>query len=308
MSRVTGKSWIKPRPEYYVQTGGMHENPYGVPRDEILRMILEDTPEVVAQVVFGKYVESSGLVFSGEIIQQMIDRSTARVNGNYYVDQTAVGQAKVQLERYREWLPRWYTGVDFARQTDYTVITTIDTLARPARAVYFKRLHRVPWETIYTEVGKARQLFGPHILCDSTGMAGDVILDALHSRGFCVQHQTTVVGRCLDPRTHQPLGCDPESYLPMSCVEGYSFQQGPKRQLIEHLRNTMSVGYRAEDPTAPFGWLRVPPIVQLEEELAFYAWEDKKLTTDCLMSLALAAWHGLEDPAGELSYGSVYGT
>lgn len=301
------KRWVSARPEYYVQTGGMHENPYGVPRDEILRMILENPPEIVAQVVFGKYVESSGLVFSGELVQMAIDRALPRVNGNRWLDKEAAAQAKVLLDRYGEWLPRFYTGVDFARQTDYTVITTVDTLAKPARTVYFRRLNRVPWESIYTEVGKARQLFGPHILCDSTGMAGDVVMDALENRGFCVMHQRSVVGRCLDPRTNDPLGCEPETYLPLSCCEGYSFQTGPKKQLIEHLRNVLSVGYRSDDPSAPFGWLRVPPIVQLEEELAFYAWEDKKLVTDCLMSLALAVWHGLEDPAMEASVGSVHG-
>ena len=69
------------RPEYYVQTGSMFENPHGVPHGEIVRMIVENPPEVSAQTVFGKYVESSGLVFSGELVQMLIDRSLPRVMG-----------------------------------------------------------------------------------------------------------------------------------------------------------------------------------------------------------------------------------
>lgn len=309
--------WIPHRPEYYIQTGGMHENPYGVPKDEIVRMILENPAEVVAQVVFGKYVESSGLVFTGELIQRMIDRSLPRVLGNFYCDEKARDEARVLLTSEDEFgrivfrddiFSPFHTGVDYARQTDFTVITTIDTRSRPARVVYFKRLNRVPWETIYTEVGIARMLWGANILGDSTGMGGDVVLDALHSRQFCTKHKrTSLVGsRCM--RDGEPIpGCDPEEYLLLACVEGEAFQTSNKRELVEHLRNVMGVGYDPRNPESEFGWLRTPPIVQLEEELSFYAWDDKKLVTDCLFSLALAVWSGLEDPVQDASYGSVYG-
>ena len=51
----------------------------------------------------------------------------------------------------------------------------------------------------------------------------------------------------------------------------------------------------------------IPPIAQLEEELSFYAWEDKKLQTDCVFSLALAAWAGLEDARPDPYNGSPAG-
>lgn len=296
------------RPEYYVQTGGMHENPYGVPRDEIVRMILENPAEVVAQVVFGKYVESSGLVFIGDIVQRLFDRKLGRVAGNSWIDH----EAKERAVNYGDYLndvgSPFHTGVDLARQTDYTVITTLDCSVTPARVVYWRRLNRVPWETIYREIGLARLLWGPNILCDSTGMGGDVVMDALESRFICVKHRRTVLvgSRCLD-RDGNPLGCTSHDYLPLSCASGYDFSGTTKKQLVEHVRNVLSVGYDHEQPGKEFGLIRCPPIVQLEEEMSFYAWDDKRLVTDCVFSLALAAWDGLEDPLDDPDFRSPAG-
>jgi hypothetical protein len=306
---LSGDRWIPARPEFYVQTGGMHENPFGVPRDEIIRMVLENPPEISAQVIFGKYVESSGLVFTSEIIQQLFDRSIPRVLGNYWHDPAALSHAHSLRSRFGEYGSPYHGGVDVARQTDYTVISVLDTSVLPARLVYYKRLNRVPWETIYTEVGRAMWLFGPNFLMDETGI-GDVVLDAVHARMYCPRHKETVLvgSRCM--RHGQPRSCKVEEYLSLSAIEGYQFGGGTgqaKKQLVEHLRNCMGVGYSSQDPERSFGWLRVPPIVQLEDELTFYTWLDKGLDTDCLFSLALAAWSGLEDPVDDPEYGSVYG-
>ena len=304
--------WAPQRPEYYVQTGSMFENPHGVPHDEIVRMILENPPEVTAQTVFGKYVESSGLVFTGELIQMMIDRSIGRVLGNYWMREGADAEAA----RYREqgngwWGNRYHTGIDYARKTDYTVISVLDTIEMPARMVYFKRLNRVPYEAIYAEVGRAVYLFGQNVLCDSTGPGGDVIMDALESRLYCPEHHKTIeigMGRC--HRQGIPLDCDPGTYIPLACCEGYAFSASTKAELVEHLRVVLSAGYTTADggeSSSEFGLLRVPPIVQLEEELSFYTWDDKKLMTDCLFSLALAAWSGIEESVGGAYIGSVFG-
>jgi hypothetical protein len=300
------------RPEYYVQTGSMLENPHGVPKEEVVRMILDNPPEVTAQTVFGKYVESSGLVFSGELIQQMIDRSLPRVQGNYYVNMEAANEARAWANAHEGWWGnRFHTGVDFARRTDFTVITTIDVSKRPAPLVYFKRLNRVPWDTIYAEVGKARAAFGPNILCDSTGPGGDVVMDNLENSLYCEQHHAIVKASspvCLDAGGERIIHDSEHHYLPLSCCEGYAFAATTKKELVDHLRLVLSRGYNAKHPEQPFGNLRTPPIVQLEEELSFYAWEDKKLDTDCLFSLALACWSGLEQEIGSISLGSPYGS
>jgi len=306
--------WVPRRPEYYIRTGNMFENPHGVPRDEILRYIVTNTPENVAQVVFGKYVESSGLVFTGEMISQMVDVSLGLVRGEAFLNKTRLAESKLEQ---KHWLDRWvnpfHTGVDFGRQTDYTVISTLDTSKRPSELVYWKRLNRVPWESIYAEVGRAVAFFGPNVLCDASGPAGDVVMDALSSRYYCPKHHRTLEfgHRCLDDQTHEPLGCETDSYLWLNCCDGYYFSVGQghaKKELVEHLRNCLSYGYRGIASSASFGLLRTPEIPQLREELTFYTWDDKRLMTDCLFSLALAAWSGLEDVVGAPLVGSTFGT
>lgn len=306
---MSENAWEAQRPEYYVQTGSMFENPYGVPHEEIVRMILDNPPEVSAQTVFGKYVEASGLVFTGEVVQMMFDRSLPRVLGNTYIDREAAAVAGTWARDHDGWWgQRFHTGIDFARQTDYTVISTIDTLAMPARLVYFKRLNRVPWDAIYAEVGRVRDLFGPNILCDSTGPGGDVVMDALGSSFYCPEHHKVVKVNtvCTDERG-VPLGCDPRRYHNLSCCEGFTFAAASKKQLVDHLRLVLSAGYDSRTPDVAFGHLRVPPIVQLEEEMSFYAWDDKKLETDCLFSLALACWSGLEEQVASALADSPYG-
>jgi hypothetical protein len=166
----------------------------------------------------------------------------------------------------------------------------------------------VPWETIYGEIGKARKMWGPDILMDSTGMGGDVVMDALESRSYCPIHDQNVLnGHLCRDRAGNALGCRAADYLPLGCVEGFNFSGTTKKQLIEHLRNVLSIGYNALDEGKPFGHLKVPPIVQLEEEMSFYTWDDKGLVTDCVMALGLACWAGLEDVIGEVSTGSPWG-
>ena len=304
------------RPDYYVQTGSMFENPHGVPHDEIVSMLLELPAEMAAQVIFGKYVESSGLVFTGELIQQMIDRNAVhyagewdnkyRISGDRWIDKHALEHA-----RHAAWdLKRrqFATGIDFARKTDFTVISTIDVRSTPARLVYYRRLNRVPWESIYREVGRAVNIFGPNALADSTGMAGDVIFDALENKSYCPLHDRIVnsdSGYCRDKAGNVMKDCKPRDHIQLSCVEGFEFTAKSKLNLIEHHRNVLSSGYRANSDE-PFGSLRIPPIVTIEEEHSFYAWDDKGLETDAMMSLALATWAGLEDMPGAALIGSVY--
>jgi hypothetical protein len=307
------------RPEYYVQTGSMFENPYGVPHDEIVSMLLELPAEMAAQVIFGKYVESSGLVFTSELIQMAIDRSLPRVTGDRWQDDAAVAECKVMRHDFKK--SRFHGGIDFARKTDYTVVSVIDTRERPARLVYYRRLNRVPWEHIYREVGRAMSIFGPSFAGDSTGMAGDVIFDALDSRRYCSVHDRVFLveqNRCRDEDGRplatydadgRPITCDPGrpgDHVALNSVDEYGFTERSKAQLIEHMRNVLSAGYRFGSDE-PFGWLRVPPIVQLEEEWSFYTWSDKGLETDALMSLALACWQGLEDAPAPVSLGSIHG-
>jgi hypothetical protein len=277
---------VPDRPEFYIQTGSMFENPYGVPHDEIVSMILELPAEVAAQVVFGKYVESSGLVFSAELIQMMLDRSVPRVTGDNWLNPDALSQARLMTHNQKRSV--FATGVDLARLNDYTVMFTLDLRHRPADVVAYRRLNRVPWESIYREVGRTVAAWGPSILMDSTGMAGDVIMEALEDRHYCGIHDRTLLradGLCTNSNNEPLGGCKDDQMFPLSCVDG---------------------GY-LYGSDEPFGWVRSPPIVSLEEELSFYAWDDKQLDTDTVMSLALACWQGLELTVGDSHFGSPYG-
>jgi hypothetical protein len=300
--------WVKARPEMFVMTGGMHENPFGVPVDEIVRMVVENPPEISAQVIFGKYVESSGLVFRSQAIEKLWDRTRERVLGNFFVNRRVADEARALSRRAADYGSPFHTGVDLARQTDWTVITTLDCRTKPARLVYWKRLQRVPWETIYGEVGRAAAIFGPNVLVDSSGPGGDVVMDSLEARLFCPGHNETFLIGSPCPGQGKGGECKPHHYVALSCCDGFHFSASTKKELVEHLRNVLEVGYSAVDEGRDFGWLRSPPIPELEEELAFYHWDDKKLTTDSLFSLALAAWSGLEDPLEDADFGSVYGT
>lgn len=307
---------IPTRPEYYVQTGSMFENPYGVPHPEIVAMIRELPAEMAAQVIFGKYVESSGLVFTGELIQMMMDRNARhyadrwdkefRVTGDRWVDDLARDQAAIWPQDAKR--NRFATGVDFARKTDYTVIITLDVMQSPARVVYYRRLNRVPWENIYLQVGRAAHIFGPNVLADSTGMAGDVIFSNLEDRRYCPTHDRIIqneMGVCMD-RHRIPLpDCKESLHVSLGCVEGFDFNTKSKANLVEHLRNVGSVGYRSQSDEE-YGLIRMPPIAQVEEEMSFYAWDDKGLETDTVMALALAAWAGLDDVPGASVIGGSY--
>jgi hypothetical protein len=300
-------SAVPDRPEFYIQTGSMFENPYGVPHDEIVSMILELPAEVAAQVVFGKYVESSGLVFSAELIQMMLDRTVPRVTGDNWLNPDALQQARLMTHTQKRTV--FATGVDLARLNDYTVMFTLDLRHRPADVVAYRRLNRVPWESIYREVGRTVAAWGPSVLMDSTGMAGDVIMEALEDRHYCGVHDRTLLradGLCTNSDNVPLGGCKDDLMFPLSCVDGYYFTKNSKHTLIEHLRNALAVGY-LYGSDEPFGWVRSPPIVSLEEELSFYAWDDKQLDTDTVMSLALACWQGLELSVGDSHYGSPYG-
>ena len=306
---------VPDRQEFYIQTGSMFENPYGVPHEEIVSMILELPAEVAAQVVFGKYVESSGLVFSAEFIQMMLDRDGVhyhgeqphRITGDNWFDQETFKQAKLMTHAQKRNL--FATGIDLARLNDYTVMFTLDLRRMPARVVAYRKLNRVPWETIYREIGRTVAVWGPSALMDSTGMAGDVIMDALEDRHYCGVHDRTLLrqdGLCMNSNGEPLSGCRADMMLPLSCVDGYYFTKSAKQALVEHLRNALAVGY-LYGSNEPFGWVRSPPIVSLEEELSFYAWDDKQLDTDTVMSLALACWQGLELSVGDSHFGSPYG-
>ena len=297
------------REPYYVQTGSAWENPYGIPHDELERMEQELPAEVVAQTIYGMFVEMSGVVFSAEIANELFDHDLPKVMGDHYIDMEAAQQVAVLKAAKR--LPefRYAHGIDLARKKDYTVITTLDTATTPARCVYWRRINRVPWARIYAEIGRAVWLFPGEHLVDSTGSGGDVVMDELLSRLYCAKHHVAFEANqsCPQYQTAGDHACKRQPGWMRLNPEGFAFGPASKVQLINHLQQAMSHGYDPNNIGKRFGAIRMPPINQLMEEIQEYQWEDKKLDTDCVMSLALAAWKGVGGFVGDPVLGSAFG-
>lgn len=304
---MSQQPYIEQRPTYYLQSGNSFQNPYGVPVDELLELILESTPELCAQVVFGRYVPTSGLVFTSALILNLLD-STDRVSASEWMDDHAHASYLAEREHYGV-QQRFYGGADLARKNDATVIFVVDTAplrhAAPARVVYYRRLNRVPWELVYAAIGRASYLFDAPILLDSTG-AGDVVASEIESRRYCPTHDRTIsgFGRCEDHRG-SVMDCDPDNYH-RTQSDRYEIQTASKVQLITHLAQVLGHDYRRGAKHGTFGLLRSPHLPELQLELASYHWDDKQLKTDHVIALALAAWMGVREIPTPAVLGHLY--
>lgn len=308
---IDEQAWIEPRPDFYIQSGCSLDNPFGIHPDEIMRLLLNEQPEITAQTVFGLYVPSSGLVFSSKLILNLF-RDQLLERGSAYID-TGVRNAYVStIKHYGVNQKRFKGGVDLARKKDKTVIYILDTLplqqgTGKARVVYMRDVTRVPWEVIYSEIGYAGWLFGAEMKVDSTG-AGDVVLSELQNRRYCPVHHVTNLGqtRCRDENDVPRFDCDPDAYWKIN-VSGYEFTTRSKVSLLTHLAQSLGYGYDEEHPEQPFGQVESPQFPELRVQLSGYHWDDKKLQTDHVMSLALAVWLGVKGTPGEAYVGAVYG-
>lgn len=301
------KYWVDTRPSFYVQTGGMHENPYGVPLAEILTMYDELGPEMGAQVVFGKYVDLSGLVFTADVLNQMFISTDEipRITAERYLNKDAAVQSLIAQRSGRLDPYRYAIGVDLARKKDFTVITVLDCSTLPAHVVYWRRTNRVPWPVIYAEIGRAIHLFPGEFLIDETGI-GDVIKEELENRMYCPAHHVVfeASGICPSGRHEEDEKRAMFRFNPL----GYIKTTQTKVALVNHLQAVLGNGYKQGEVVQPsFGLIRCPRISAIEEEFPQYAWDDKKLMTDTVMSMGLAAMQGLREYIGAVDAGSPYG-
>ena len=89
---------------------------------------------------------------------------------------------------------------------------------------------------------------------------------------------------------------------------GYVKTTATKVSLVNHLQACLGNGYKqGEVLQSDFGLIRCPRIAAIEEEFPQYAWDDKKLMTDTVMSMGLAAMQGLREFVGAVEAGSPYG-
>lgn len=279
----------------------MRDNPYGVPAAVIDEMEATGAPETVAQVVYGVFVEASGLVFHAKAVTNLFTGDELNVQ---QWEKPGLLVPDPRSTDYGLPLGRKYViGVDLARKTDFTVILVFDVTPcpnKPAQCVYYCRMNRCTWDQIYTEIARNAVRFQCEAVLDATGMGGDVVVDELEGRFYCPHCDVTVPfgltgGACLCPKCHK----EGRRYQ----VGAFVFGGRSKEEAIIQLQQAMVY---AEGLRPEYGLLRMPRIREVQDELSFYRLDDKRLVTDTVMALALVASQ-LDFEAGGMAQGSIHG-
>lgn len=270
-------------PGYYSQKGSIFDNPFLPPedikmRDELLR---SSDPKLRMQVMYGEFVDFAGLAFTHD----QRDNSF---------------RASLPAHQDREDGHRYVQAWDLGRVTDYTVGITLDITRRPFILVDYMRLNKVPWEEIYRLIDAKAKEYGvlmPRI--DATGPGGDVIEEELWKRNIAVDaFKTSTRNEKVELINNLQSAFD---YGRGSIGE----KMEPDEAGVLHYVPVME----EPDPDGDgWGLLRLPTIPQLMDELGTYMMNDKDITQDSVMALALVtdlAYSG--EFVGQAVEGGVYG-
>lgn len=254
-------------PGYYSQRGSIYDNPY-LPADDIRmrdELLASADPKVRNQVLFGEFVDFTGLAF------------TRDQRDNAFVPSLPVEQPRQAGHRY-------VVGWDLGRTTDYTVGCVLDITVRPWVLVRFTRLNRVSWEEIYATIGKTAVDYGIRwSTIDATGPQGDVIEEELTKRGIFTDGYKSS-----------------SKALKIALINGLQTALDENRRAIGEREERDDSGnvFKVpilQEPGTGWGLLRIPVITQLMDEMGVYSLDDKDIPyTDAVMSLALAVYAAYE--------------
>lgn len=89
---------------------------------------------------------------------------------------------------------RYITGVDWAKEKDWTVIRTFKDEGMLWREVAFERVGRISWPTIVERVNERMEMYPGVLAYDNTGL-GNVVGDYLRLPKGCVALPIDMVGR-----------------------------------------------------------------------------------------------------------------
>lgn len=243
----------------YSQQGSSYENPY-VDKAELENLeeqLNRINPKLARQALHGDFVETDGLVFSYDQIRNM-----ARP-GEYNVEWSPIsnGVDYRDVDRPADPTRRYAAAFDLARRNDRTCGFVLDVTYKPFTIVRMLLLTGCPWEQQYEYIRRIGSEYSCVPLIDSTGL-GDVVDEELTKRG--IPH------------------------------ENFDFNDGrglKKERLITNLQNALDLGRPREgDGDREYGLLRSGLYTPLLDEMSVYEFEDRKLSTDCVMSLAMAVW------------------
>jgi hypothetical protein len=245
---------------YYAQRGTTFENIY-LPKADLKRreeLLRQADPRLRDQVLYGAFVAEEGLSFTEDqldnLFEPLMPESQPREPGHTYVQ-------------------AW----DLGRKSDWTVGFTIDVTRRPWQVVDFQRLNKVPWEEIYNLIDQKAKEYGvwlPRI--DATGPQGDVIEEELWKRGRQVEAfriSTGAVKLNLVNRLQAVLD-DGRS------IAGWNVVPVDAGEITVPVLDAPREGN--------WGLLRSHPYPSLVDEMASYSLDDRNLTQDTVMALAMA--------------------
>lgn len=253
---------------YFGLRGSIYDNPFLPAADVKMRdeLLMSSDPRMRAQVIEGEFVDYDGLAFTTDQRENLF---------------RAGMPAHVDYIEGHKYVQAW----DLGRRTDASVCLTLDVTREPWLVVDYVRLWKVPWEEIYRQIeGKAKEYHVTDPRIDATGPQGDVVEEELWNRGVFVDAFRT---------SNQAMKLDLINTLQV--VLDHGREQVGWTTFVDEAGVVHKVPIMDEpQPDADtWGLVRCPPITQIVDEMGVYRHDDKKLTQDTVMALALVcekAW------------------
>lgn len=297
---------------YYTQRGSIYDNPH-LSKDDIRmrdELLKHADPRLREQVIYGEFVSLTGMAFTKDQMD------------NAFVEGMPAHQNYIPGHRY---VQAWDLGrrtdytvgitLDVTR-TPWQLVDFVRLNKVPWETIY---------ELIEA---KSQEYHVYQPIIDATGPQGDVIEEELRKRGTWVHgvktstlalktelintlqaaldHDRETVGErdWIDEAmvVHkvpdlEPPRTDPWSFEPCAHTEAGWPRDGhgmpldedsaEGRRFIERLQQIKCFPENARRPHF-WGWLRMPAITQLVDEMGTYQFDDKDLVQDCVFALALA--------------------
>lgn len=270
-------------PRYYGMRGTIYDNPFLPEADIKMRdeLLTASDPNLRAQVIYGDFVDFSGLAFSHDARENMF-RPGLPVHQDYLED--------------HKYVQAW----DLGRKDDYTVGWTLDVTKEPWIAVDFQRLRKVPWESIYDLIiAKSKEYHVDYPRIDATGPGGDVVEEELYKRDRPVEpYRMQSAAKKLDLINTLQV-----------CMDWERPQVGETVTVDENGFETVHPVMDAPDPKSDmWGLVRVPTLPVVIDEFGVYRLDDKKLRQDTVIALAMAVHRAFEERSvGQPIFGGIYG-
>lgn len=269
-------------PFYFAREGSSFENIYWPVEEQerilknpkLVRRINPDGSieftDLGKQVILGKFRMAGGLFFNKLRIARMFSGDGAFQEAE--PDPSRLYLAAADLGGRK-------------KKSDATVFMVIDITEFPWKLVAFERYEGsdTDWEEKYDAIERLNDTWRPpYFLLDVTGQQ-DSVAEVLEKRGVA--------------------------------VEGVNFggaMGGKKHNMLRSLQSVMEMDWKDEQGNTHRGLLRCPSVDteadmrQPKQELERYQLDDKHLTQDCVMTLAMLAHYALQEQMPDPAYGDVY--